>query len=357
MPSCPRGDIVRDGEVGVYHCYSRCVRRAYLCGNDPVTGKDFEYRRDWICQFEEALAGLFGIEVAFHGELSNHIHLILRSRPDVVALWSDKEVVRRWLTISHLVPSKDGQTIKELTDVQIAMEMADPRRVDKLRRRLASVSFFMGALCEHIARRSNMEDCCRGSFWDGRFKCQDLADEGAILVCGIYIDLNQIRAGEALTPETSLHTSACDRIIGRRQRLAAVAQGMVLSADQTADGWLCELTLEEGLTADVRKATSATTHRRASDKGLLPITVDEYLQLLDTSGRMVREGKTGAIPDHLAPILSRLGVTATLWGQLITEFDQWFGLVVGKAQRLTERAVTAGRRWYCGRSRCADAFG
>ena len=124
--------------------------------------------------------------MAFHGELSNHIHLILRSRPDVVALWSDKEVVRRWLTISHLVPSKDGQTIKELTDVQIAMEMADPRRVGKLRRRLANVSFFMGALCEHIARRSNMEDCCRGSFWDGRFKCQDLADEGAILVCGIY---------------------------------------------------------------------------------------------------------------------------------------------------------------------------
>ena len=126
MPSCPRGEIVRDGEVGVYHCYSRCVRRAQLCGNDPVTGKDFEYRRDWICQFEEALAGLFGIEVAFHGELSNHIHLILRSRPDVVALWSDKEVARRWLTISHLVRSKDGQTIKELTDVRIAIGRQTP---------------------------------------------------------------------------------------------------------------------------------------------------------------------------------------------------------------------------------------
>ena len=68
MPSCPRGEIVRDGEVGVYHCWSRCVRRAFLCGNDPVTGQDFEYRRDRICQFEERLAGLFGIEVAFRGD-------------------------------------------------------------------------------------------------------------------------------------------------------------------------------------------------------------------------------------------------------------------------------------------------
>ena len=69
------------------------------------------------------------------------------------------------------------------------------------------------------------------------------------------------------------------------------------------------------------------------------------MQLLDTSGRMVCEGKTGAIPDHLALILDRLGVTATLWGQLITQFDQWFGHVGGSAGRLTER------------SRCADACG
>ena len=73
MPSRPRGETVLEGEVGVYHCWSRCVRRAFLCGQDPYSGKDYGYRRDWIRQFQERLAGLFGIEIGFHAEMSNHI--------------------------------------------------------------------------------------------------------------------------------------------------------------------------------------------------------------------------------------------------------------------------------------------
>ena len=69
MPSCPCGDIVRLGEVALCHCWTRCVRRALLCGQDANTGKDYEYRREWIRDFEETLAALFGIEVGFHAEL------------------------------------------------------------------------------------------------------------------------------------------------------------------------------------------------------------------------------------------------------------------------------------------------
>ena len=93
MAACPRAEIVHQGEVEVFDVWTRCLRRAFLCGNDPLTGRDYEYRRQWIHGFQQQLAGLFGVEIGFHAELSNHLHLVLRARPDVVVTWSDEEVV------------------------------------------------------------------------------------------------------------------------------------------------------------------------------------------------------------------------------------------------------------------------
>ncbi|MCO6454966.1 MAG: hypothetical protein J5I93_06675 [Pirellulaceae bacterium] len=96
MPAQARNQVVRNGEIAVYHCWSRCVQRAFLCGQDSYTGDDYDYRRDWIEKLLEYQAGVFAVDVGNHSVLSNHLHLVARTRPDIAAGWSDEEVACRW---------------------------------------------------------------------------------------------------------------------------------------------------------------------------------------------------------------------------------------------------------------------
>ena len=345
MAACPRNEIVRLGEVAVYHCWSRCVRRARLCGTDEVSGNNYDHRREWIQSLGKEFARLFAIEFGFHAEMANHVHLVIRTRPDVVDSWSDEEVVNRWLTVTLLVKSKDGQVRAPDTE-RVSDELRDPDRIAQFRENLSNPSCLMGSLCEHISRRSNQEDECTGRFWEDRYKCRELADESAILVCGIYVDLNQIRAGEARTPEESRHTSAYDRIEALRHQPGV--------ATPRPDEWLCNLSLDERRAVNSPEALECET--RASNHGLLPVTLLEYLELLDASGRIVREGK-GAIPRHLEPIITRLGIQFNRWIEAINDFQSLFGRWVGRSGSFDKRVRSAGRRWYQGQRNCLAIFG
>ena len=102
MVALARRLLVDPSQKKVFHCWARCVRRLFLCGRDPLTGKDYSHRRRWIVNREEQLAALFAIEIEFRSELSNHLHLILCTRPDVARRWCRHAVARRWLTITRL---------------------------------------------------------------------------------------------------------------------------------------------------------------------------------------------------------------------------------------------------------------
>ena len=90
-----RAEVVVADEIGVDHCVQRVVRRAFLCGVDSLSGNSYDHRRAWIRDRLESLAGLFGVEIAAFAVMSNHLHVILRDRPDVVALWSDEDEPRK----------------------------------------------------------------------------------------------------------------------------------------------------------------------------------------------------------------------------------------------------------------------
>ena len=276
MPACPRRDIVANDEIGVYHCIARCVRRAFLCGVDPITGNDYEHRKQWIRDRLEHLASVFAIEVCGYAVMSNHIHVVLRARPDLAADWTDEEVALQW---RRLYPLRDPATglPTEPAKHDVSTITSNPARVAELRDRLASLSWFMRCLSEPIARAANKEDRCTGRFWEGRFRSVALLDDAAILACSIYVDLNPIRAGIADTPEQSEFTSAFDRIRSlpgardRSVRIGSAAPGqppanepsesILPSEPRRTDGWLCELTLREGPSTNLDVAAGGRGRR------------------------------------------------------------------------------------------------
>ena len=146
--------VLSEGEIQVVHCVNRCVRRGFLCGTDPVTGKDYEHRRMWIRRRLEFLAGIFGIDVLGFAVMSNHLHAVLRSRPDVVKDWSDETVARRWWNLFPQRRNQDGSPA-EPADTDLNALMKDAGVLKELRARLSSISWFMRCTSEVIARMAN----------------------------------------------------------------------------------------------------------------------------------------------------------------------------------------------------------
>jgi REP element-mobilizing transposase RayT len=325
MPRVNRREIFSETDVQVFHLISRCVRRNHLCGRDRRSGQDYSHRREWIRSRLEELAGIFAIEVLGYALMANHMHLVIRTRPDVGSAWSDDEVALRWWTLFPQRRSSTGHpeqpTAEELNRIR-----NDARGLADKRRRLASVSWFMKCISEPIAKRANREDEVTGHFWEARFKANPLLDETAIAACMAYVDLNPIRAAVAQTPETSEFTSLQDRIVDRQIENGPEA------------GWLAPIALE----AAQEQCGKNTTARRLTNRGCLFMTLDQYLQLIDWTGRQLRLDKPGQIPPHLDPILTRLDCSLETWLDVVKNFRRRFLTEAGRPETL--HAVSRLRR-------------
>ncbi len=301
----PRYLTVPPGEPGIHHCVSRCVRRAFLCGDDPLTGRCFDHRKRWLEQRILFLAELFAVAVHGYAVMSNHVHLVIELDPGQTRSWSDHEVARRWLSRV----ASDA----EVTDAQVDGLAVQSERVGVLRQRLGSLSWYMRELKEPLARQANREDGCTGHFWEGRFDTQDALDDAAVLAAMVYTDLNPVRAGLAHTPEESLHTSI-------RRRLDA---GLDL----------------DGPLVPVAAGIVPTT---------LPLNLRQYLDLLDWTGRQLHSGKRGAIAADAPPILERISMTPRQWLLQVPGTESGFARAIGSLEALVDHARATGKRWLRG---------
>ncbi|OBT16320.1 transposase [Vibrio sp. UCD-FRSSP16_10] len=299
----PRRTQISIEDTPYYHCCSRVVRRAYLCGDDLFSGKNYDHRRSWVEGLLVKLEAAFSIDIAAFAVMSNHLHVILRIDVDTANNWSDRKVLQQW----HKLFKGD-----ELTQKFVRGELIEAHEVARLkhsiatfRSRLCDISWFMRCLNEPIARQANQEDNCGGRFWEGRFKSQALLDDTALLTCMAYVDLNPIRAKMAQTLEQSNHTSI-------QLRIKAALRGKQPKA-------LLPFTGNE---------------RENQPKGIA-FSLKEYLTLVDETGRIIRNDKHGVISENSKTLLSKMKIPHDNWIKLTTEFGLLFHGPVGTIEELT----------------------
>ena len=161
MPKARKTQISLDTTC-IYHCVSRCVRRAFLCGRDELTGKCFEHRRQLIEDDLLRLSGVFFIDIAAYAIMSNHYHVVLHVNEAEARNADGKVIVERW----HQIHNGTEVTKKYLNNEPL--ETHEREQVDSLidswRQRLHSISWFMREVNEKIARLANKEDDCTGRF-------------------------------------------------------------------------------------------------------------------------------------------------------------------------------------------------
>ncbi len=302
-----------------YHCYVRCVRRAFLCGEDYATGENYDHRKQWIVSRLRFLSYVYAIDICAYAVMSNHYHVVLHVDEGRAKGWSKEEVVERWMQLY-----KGNVLVDRWLKNPDAMDNASMAAVDELidmwRERLCSISWFMRGVNETIARMANEEENCKGRFWEGRFKSQALLDEAAVLSCMAYVDLNPIRAKMAETPEDSDHTSIQERIAPRFNLVKAIQQQVDQQSLKRFELPLKPLVAFEG---------GITEHPQS---GIL-FSEKDYIQLVDYTGRLIRPDKRGAIPSHLPPILQRLALNQKAWMKNTTSFEQQVYRQFGKKRQ------------------------
>ena len=250
----------------------------------------------------------------------------------------------------------------EPTEFAINSIVNNKQKLATVRSRLSDISWWMRLLSQNIAQRANREDNEIGKFFQARYRAVRLLDETAILACAAYVDPNPIRAALAETIEESDFTSAQKRAAGLRREFSV---GSIPTSENPSDGD----SPSSGLSAtfspnSVEKELQGSRHlapvklrggastigpclnkqgARCSNKGFLPISTAEYLNLLDWTARQTRSGKRGATPKQFAPLFDTPGDFS---GDLVSSRERfWRTVQRGRRSASTNRRASLERQF------------
>jgi len=329
-----------------YHCISRCVRRAFLCGEDSYTGKSYEHRKQWVADRLSQLAQVFAIDVCSYAVMSNHFHGVLKINQVKAQSWAIDEIIERWTQLFS------GGTLVQRYKIGQCKTEAESSKVIELaeiwRERLMDISWFMRCLNESIARQANTEDNCTGRFWEGRFKCQALLDEQALLACMTYVDLNPIRAGICNTLEESEFTSIAQRLAEFTTQSAIHQNPEIKSLNLKPKFSTEHPSLSDILLADFVAGSQ-------TQQGI-PYALEDYFELVDWTGRAIRDDKKGFIPESELKILHKLGIGTDTWLETVGNFTHQFRTFVGPKDKLATICEQQQKKWLIGIQTCRRLF-
>lgn len=328
-----RKTLIALDSTSYYHICVRAVRRSFLCGKDDVSGKNFNHRRQWIEDELLRLSDIFAIQLSAFSIMSNHYHVLLRVEKSRADSWDAKTVVDRWHKLFK--GSLQSQAFSKGETIEGGAQTLLDSQVATWQQRLSDISWFMRVINEKIARLANAEDGCTGRFWEGRFKSQALLDEKALMACMAYIDLNPIRAQMAATPEESDHTSV------KRRIEALQSQG------RTHDVLAHQPKRLEPFVGNLRREMPAG----------LPYRVKDYLELVDWTGRQIREDKRGFIGSDMPPMLDRLGIDPEHWLYLTQHYESSFKSLVGSVYEVKKACKQLGWKKSHSLSMCKALIG
>ena len=301
-----RKNLISLDDTPYYHCFVRCVRRAFVCGEDKYSGQNYDHRRDWIRDKILEQIELFAIDCCAYAVMSNHYHVVLFIDEQEANSWNEREVLKRWkamYSLSYLTEKYYKYELLSKTELDAVYV-----QIDTYRERLMSLSWFMRGINESVARRANIEDNCKGRFWESRFKSQALLDEEALLTCMTYVDLNPIRANMAETPEQSDYTSIQERI----------------------------------------KLKTSTLKHFGTDENDIPFALNDYIQLVDMTGRVFVSEQKGMIHEESPKIIDRLGLNNATWFNQIKYFDKWYYKAIGSVDKMKLYCQTIKQKYIKG---------